>query len=411
MHLFKLFSTKVTTLCLMIFSTFLKVNGQESTHVFPSQEQVAKLMNEAMKSSDLPAVVAIAINNRGQRVTYTYGKAIWKENRYVTPQHIFRIYSMTKLVTSIAAMQLVEKKLIGLDDDLSKLLPEMAAIPILSDGKLIQPKNPITLRHLLTHTSGFGYSATDEALSKFDRSKWDFKDLPRRFESGTRFLYGSSTDWAGRLVEKISNMSLEEYFRKNITGPLKMNRTWFNVPDSLKSWIVSRGWRGEDGKQPLSEQPDRIPVKPITEYSGGGGLFSTPDDYARLLQCMLNYGTLNGVKILKKETFLEMNKNQIGDISVFNAEAYFNPGTCCNLNGITLPSSKWGLAWMIDNDDKPFGRKAGTVLWGGLFNTYYYIDYKSGIAASIYTQHLPFNHPQTTKLFERFSELIYSGRQ
>jgi CubicO group peptidase (beta-lactamase class C family) len=112
---------------------------------------------------------------------------------------------------------------------------------------------------------------------------------------------------------------------------------------------------------------------------------------------------------LNKETVVEMTKNQIGNISMKEAGAYFNAGFCCNFRGITSATSKWGLAWLIDNDDKPYGRKAGTVLWGGLLNTYFYIDYKSGIAASIYTQHLPFNHPATIGLFEKFSELVYSG--
>lgn len=403
-------STQSALLCLLfVLGQNALLRGQTKSISFPAQEKVVELMDNAMKNSDLPAVVAVGITADGQRLTYAFGKAVWKEDQAVTSRHIFRIYSMTKLVTSIAAMQLVEKKLIGLDDDLSVLLPEMATIPILSNGLLVQPKNPITLRHLLTHTSGFGYSSTDEALSKFDRTHWKYKELPRRFESGTQFLYGSSTDWAGRLVEKISKMSLEEYFRKNITGPLTMNRTWFNVPDSLKRWIVSYGARGDDGKHPLTEGPDRIPTQSTAEYSGGGGLFSTPDDFTRLLQCLLNYGTLRGTKILQRETVLEMTKNQIGNISMKEAGAYFNPASCCDFTGITSSTSKWGLAWLIDNEDKPYGRKAGTVLWGGLLNTYFYIDYQSGISASIYTQHLPFNHPATTTLLDKFSELIYSG--
>lgn len=365
-------------------------------------------MNVAVAASDLPAVVAISINNKGQLLNYSYGKAVWGENSKVTIHHIFRIYSMTKIITSIAVMQLVEKGLVKLDDDLSLLIPEMSTIPILSDGKLITPKNPITLRHLLTHTSGFGYTTTDNELSKFDRTNWNYKDLPRRFESGTQFLYGTSTDWTGRLVEKLSGLTLEEYFRKNITGPLGMNRTWFNVPDSLKQFIVSRGRRGDDGMQPLVEMPDRIPVKPVTEFSGGGGLFSSPDDFTKLLQCLLNYGAWRGMRILKKETIEEMNKNQIGNISMKDAGKFFNPSSCCNFTGITSSTTKWGLGGLIDNEDKPYGRKAGTILWGGLMNTYFYIDYKSGIAASIYSQHLPFNHPATTSLFEKFSELIYS---
>ncbi len=374
---------------------------------FPPQERIKKEMDEALTKSDLHAVVAIAINNKGQRIDYTYGKAVWTENAKVTEQHIFRIYSMTKLITSIAVMQLVEKGKIKLDEDLSTLLPEMSKIPILSNGKLITPKNPITLRHLLTHTSGFGYSYTDEELFKFDRSKWEYKDLPRRFESGTQFLYGTSMDWAGRLIEKLSGVSLENYFRKNITVPLGMNRTWFNVPDSLRPFIVSRGKRGDDGKQPLVENPERIPTKAVTEFSAGGGLFSSPSDFTKLLQCLLNYGEWNGVRILKKKTIEEMSKNQIGNISMGNAGKFFVPSSCCNFDGITSSTTKWGLGSLIDNEDKPYGRKAGTILWGGLANTYFYIDYKSGVAASIYTQHLPFNHPATISLFTKFSELIY----
>lgn len=395
---------------LLLLFLFSQICFSQTVKSFPPRERVSKIMNDAMTSSDLPAVVAIAVNSKGQQVDYVYGKAVWKESANVTAQHIFRIYSMTKLVTSIAAMQLVEKGLVKLDDDLSSFLPEMTKIPILSNGKILTPKNPITLRHLLTHTSGFGYSFTDEELSKFDRSKWKYRDLPRRFESGTQFLYGSSTDWTGRLVEKISGMNLENYFRKNITGPLGMTHTWFNVPDSLKSLIVSRGRRGDDGMQPLTEIPDRIPTKILTEFSGGGGLFSSPADITKLLHCMLNYGELKGVRLLKKSTVEDMLKNQIGNISMANAFSYYIKATCCNGNGIVSGTTKWGLGWLIDNEDRSYGRKAGTVLWGGLMNTYFYIDYKSGIAASIYTQHLPFNHPTTTSVFDTFSKAIYSAK-
>jgi CubicO group peptidase (beta-lactamase class C family) len=203
-------------------------------------------------------------------------------------------------------------------------------------------------------------------------------------------------------------MSLEAYFRQQITGPLGMNRTWYNVPDSLKPFIVSIGARGEDGKESLKELPERIPADTVTEYSGGGGLYSSPNDFTKLLQCLLNDGALDNKRILKKKTILHMAKNQIGNISLADAGKYFIPGLCCNFEGIISASSKWGLAWLIDNEDRPYGRKAGTVLWGGILNTYFYIDYKSGVAASIYTQHLPFNHPETTRLLEKFSQVIYS---
>jgi CubicO group peptidase (beta-lactamase class C family) len=210
---------------------------------------------------------------------------------------------MTKLLTSIAAMQLVEKGLISLDDELSPLLPEMAKIPILSNGQLRKANNAITLRHLLTHTSGFGFTFTDKELSTFDTKDWEYKDLPRRFESGTQFLYGTSTEWVGRLVEKLSGMSLEAYFRQHITGPLGMNRTWYNVPDSLKPFIVSTGARGDNGREPLKELPGRIPADTVTEHNGGGGLYSSPNDFTKLLHCLLNDGALHNKRILKKRPF------------------------------------------------------------------------------------------------------------
>ena len=105
-----------------------------------------------------------------------------------------------------------------------------------------------------------------------------------------------------------------------------------------------------------------------------------------------------------------MNKNQIGNITMENAGAFSDPATCCDFKGLTSDTTKWGLAWLIDNEDKSYGRKAGTVLWGGSMNTFFYLDFKSGIAASIYTQHRPFNHPATTALYEKFSEIIYSQK-
>jgi methyl acetate hydrolase len=383
------------------------VHGQHNELSFPGQEKVVALMNEAVKKSDLPAVVAIAINNKNEKVTYTYGNAIWREDSKITGENIFRIASMTKLITTIAAMQLVESGLIGLDDSLSLLLPEMCKIPILSNGKLIHPKNKITLRQLLTHTSGFGYPMTDKELATFKDSLWAYKDLPRRFESGSKFLYGTSTYWLGKLVERLSGVSLETYFRNNITGPLGMNRTWFNVPDSLKQYIVSRGARGPDGLQPLTEIPDRIPTNTVTDFRGDGGLFSTPDDYTILLKCLLNYGTLNNKIILKKEIVLEMTKSQIDNISLWDSSAYYDPGLCCNLKGLVSNDSKWGFAGLIESKDEPYGPKAGTISWGGAFNTFFYIDFKSGIAVSIFTQTIPFNHPETMNLFHRFSEIIY----
>ena len=170
---------------------------------FPNQREVTLAMNKKMKSSDLPSVVAIASDKFDKELSFCYGKAVWGENSNVTKNHIYQLHSMTKLLTSVAALQLVEKGKIGLDDDLSSWMPEMTNIPILEKGQLFEAKKPITLRHLLTHTSGFGYACcTDSELANFDYSKWKYEDAPRRFESGTKFMYGTSLEWVGKLIEK-----------------------------------------------------------------------------------------------------------------------------------------------------------------------------------------------------------------
>ena len=391
----------------VLFINLKGIGGSQPTVIksFPLQDSVAPLLDQEVKNRNLPAVVAIAVNKDGQTVRYAYGKAVWNEDGNVTGDHIFRIYSMTKLITSIAVLQLAENGLIGLDDDLSSLMPEMVAIPILSDGELRMGENPVTLRTLLTHTSGFGYVTTDKQLDEFDASKWNFRDLPRRFESGTQFLYGTSLNWVGRIVEKIAGTDLETYCRMHITGPLGMNRTWFNVPDSLKSFIVSRGQWGKEGPEEL---PDRIPENVVTDFNGGGGLFSSPADFTKLLYCLLNGGSLGETVLLQKETVAQMIQNQIGDIVIDIEHAGFK-AHCCDFRGLLSKTTKWGFGWAIDYEDKPYGRKAGTVFWGGSMNTYFYIDFKTGIAASIYTQYYPFNHPATINLFEKFSEIIYSA--
>ncbi|MFY0685660.1 MAG: beta-lactamase family protein [Cyclobacteriaceae bacterium] len=382
----------------------------ERTIYFPSEKQFELRLDPILSKSDLPGLVAIASNKNGETVEYTYGNAIWNEDSPIKSSNIFRIASMTKLVTSVAALQLVENDSIKLDEDLSTFIPQMSLIPILTNEKqLVQGKSKITLRQLLTHTSGFGYFSTDSLLATHDRTDWNYDDLPRRFESGTQFLYGTSTDWVGKLVEQVSGLSLEEYFKINITGPLGMDRTWFNVPDSLKNEIVSYGRRGVDGKGNLTEIPNRIPENKTQDFSGGGGLFSSPRDYLKLLSCLLNDGIAAEKRILNKETVDMMFDKQIEGLSMNIEDNYFHPGLCCDFRGLIKPSSNWSLAGLIDTERTSYGRQKGTLLWGGIFNTYWYIDRESGIAASIYTQHLPYNHSATISVFDKFSEMIYEN--
>lgn len=170
-------------------------------------------IESAFNKSNISTSVFGYITKNGKSETISFGHAIWEEEEKVTADHIFRIASMTKAVTSVAVMQLVEQDYIGLDDPLNDLMPEMVSIPILTkDGQLQESNDIITLRHLLTHTSGFGYEFIENRLQNFNKEGWQFEDLPRMNNPGSIWRYGTSTDWVGKVIEKLSGKSLENYF-------------------------------------------------------------------------------------------------------------------------------------------------------------------------------------------------------
>lgn len=261
-----------------------------------TSNQSSSAISEQFDESGIPSAIMGSIQSDGTEHWRAFGPAKWDETGTVNEDNIFRIYSMTKAITSVAAMQLVEQGQIGLDEPLNDLMPEMASIPILTEtGDLISSDRAITLRHLLTHTAGFGYDFTSPRLQAFQPESWEYEDKPRLFEPGESWRYGTSTDWAGRVVEKISGQTLEQYFRDNITGPLGMDATWFNVPENLQDRIVSWGVKDSTG---FRENP-RLPEADVTTFSGGGGLYSSPSDYLMFLACMLNYGEYDGGRILE----------------------------------------------------------------------------------------------------------------
>ncbi|MFN3997638.1 serine hydrolase domain-containing protein [Algoriphagus sp.] len=357
------------------------------------------------QNSQLPAAIMGYINKEGDMHWYAYGPSVWGGRDTVNENNIFRIFSMTKAIASVAALQLVEKGLINLDEPLDNLMPEMNSIPILTEtDELVKARKAITLRHLLTHTAGFGYEFLDYRLQSFDKSKWEHDDLPRLFEAGERWQYGTNTEWVGKIVEKISGEDLETYLRNHITGPLQMNSTWFNVPDNLKENIVSWGVRDSTG---FKENP-RIPAKVVTKYSAGGGLYSSPKDYLFFLNCIMNDGKYDGGQILKPETVEMMFKNQLEGISLnFNIPVGGFPETI-GLGGFADELDTYGLAWAIENNDDELVRNKGAVYWAGIANSYYTLDKDQEVAVVYFTQFLPFNDKVSYDFYRLFEKEVYS---
>ena len=366
-----------------------------------------------IKSSQIPAVVMGKIYKNGKMEFYSNGPSRWDRNDTINEHNIFRIASMTKALGSVAALQLVERGKITLDEPLDDYLPEMSSRKIINENnEIIDPKNSITLRHLLTHTAGFGYWFTSEKLSRWNQLKeeinWNENYEPRLFEAGTTYMYGTNIDWVGRLVEKISGMNLEEYFKKFITGPLEMNSTWFNVPDELESLVVSSSYR-ENGELIKNKYQKR---NKTSNYNAGGGLSSSPNDYGKFLACMLNHGEFKGVKILNKETFELMNSPQLNEFKTLHR--YVPVG-----NVDTKPRGdkdnffdsydNWTLAWAYEENS--INRPVGTGYWAGFFNTYFTIDFKNEFALVYMTQILPFNDIHSYNLFTAYERLVYKNLQ
>jgi len=382
--------------------------------------QIDAVLRRATEAKEVPGVVALAANDKGVIYEGAFGTRDLAKGPAMTLDTIFRLASMTKAVTSVAAMQLVEQGKLQLDQPVGNILPELSAPQVL-DGfddsgapRLRPAKRPITLRHLLTHTAGFGYEVWDPLLIRYVKAsgtpsgttgKLASLRLPLVFDPGERWEYGINLDWVGRTVEAVSGLPLEVYFRQHIFAPLGMSDTDYVISAAQRSRLVSVHQRKEDG----SLEPIAPPDPPWREFwSGGGGLYSTGRDYLVFLQMLMHQGRFNGAQLLRPQTVALMGQNQIGDIRAGilktaiperSNDVDFFPGMPC----------KWGLGYMITPQPGPNGRSAGSVTWAGIFNTYYWLDPQKRIAGVFLTQILPFADHKAVALYGEFESGVYGG--
>jgi CubicO group peptidase (beta-lactamase class C family) len=239
-------------------------------------------------------------------------------------------------------------------------------------------------------------------LAAFHPEKWSYTDYPRLFKPGTGWNYGTSTDWAGRVVEKISGQDLETYLREHVTGPLKMDHTWFNVPEALQEKIVS--WGSRDSTGALIEAP-RLPLAPVTKFSAGGGLYSSPNDYLKFLHCMLNFGESNGVRILKRETVEMMLRDNLPETVHIRWEKSNEPDSL--VGGFQDNEDRFGLAWAIEANPAEKIRPMGAVYWAGAANSYYTLDVKNKVAIVYFTQFFPFNDRESYDFYKLYERGVY----
>jgi len=367
----------------------------------------------AVARGDVPGVVAMVTDRRGTVYQGAFGVADVSSGRPMTVDAIFRIASMTKPVTSLAVMQLVEQGRLSLDDPAEKYLPQLANLQVFEsfDAKTgaytVRPaKRAPTVRHLLTHTAGFGYNFTSPIVRDFKpRSGESYAAGPLLFDPGEQWLYSTGIDWGGRIVESLSGKNLETYFHDRIFMPLGMTDTAYNPPDDRRTRLTVVHRRRQDGRF------EADPVQPawtVPQPVGGGGLASTASDYIRFLQMLLNQGALNGARILSAESVATMSRNHIGNVGV-RAVKTAMPERSSDFTFVDDGRDKWGIGFMITADGKPGRRSAGSLSWGGINNTYFWIDPARGIAGVILMQFLPFADSKALAVYDEFERAVYGS--
>ncbi|HEU0123363.1 MAG TPA: serine hydrolase domain-containing protein [Bryobacteraceae bacterium] len=363
------------------------------------QENVTFAIGQAVKQLQIPSAVAIAADKN--RVLYS---AAFGETAADT---IFAIASMTKAITTVAVLQLVERGLLDLDAPVDRHLPALRNLPVLEgfgadgDPRFSAPAYSVTARQLLSHTAGFSYPWNHPLAERYGRIDPPFLV----HKPGTQWQYGINVDWAGRLVEAVSGESLEDYFQRHILRPLGMIDTSFLVPASKFARLAVSYQREPDGS--LQAQPRVSPPAPDF-FNGGGGLYSTAPDYTRFLQMLLRRGTAeDGIQILSERMIAEMMANQVGTLDAGRMRTTM-PYRACDVDFHPGERDQFSLGFLINTVGYPNGRSAGSLAWAGIRNTFYWMDPARGICALLMMQFLPFCDPAAMSLLLTFETALYA---
>jgi methyl acetate hydrolase len=369
----------------------------------------------------VPGVSAAVTDRDGTLWEGAAGVRVLGEDAPMTPDTVCAIFSTTKAVTGTTALQLVEEGRLDLDAPAKQYVPELGDVQVLdgfdSNGApvLRPPASDITTRQLLLHTAGFGYDFFNESYNRLATEHGQPSVItasraalrsPLLFDPGTQWEYGSNIDWAGLVVEGITGQRLGEVMQERVLGPLGMDSTAFTMTPDMRSRLARIHQREADGSlTPLTDL--ELPQDPEV-HMGGHGLYSTAQDYAKFLRMWLNDGDGPGGRVLRRETVEMAERNHLGDLKVkmlpgvipsLSNDAEFFPG---------MPKS-WGLTFMLNDEDAPTGRPAGSLAWAGLANLYYWIDRRNGIAGFWATQILPFADATSVVGYLDLETAVYAG--
>jgi CubicO group peptidase (beta-lactamase class C family) len=409
---------------ILILSTAL-IYGCASSNDADRQDALplaTHVIETAISEGELHFAVAAVGNTLGQLWSHSAGHRDAQKTKVAADDNIIQIASMTKLITTIGALQLVERGVLDLDTPITAYVPQLSELRVLDgfdeqDNPILENANRApTVRELMTHTGGYVYEfwnanakkASELGVSESLFSGGNYLAAPLAFEAGTAWEYGINTDWLGVIIERISGQRLSVYFDENIFGPLRMVDTFYELPQEKMNRSVTVMARVNDALIELPTlQPAPMAKGSMAHYSGGGGLYSTVADYGRVLQMLLNDGVLDGETLLNPETVDSMFANNIGDIQLA-ALGTVMPEVSNTADMSFGNPATFGLGLLLHSEGIEGGRKAYSGSWAGLFNSYYWVDRESKTYGIFGTQILPFFDAASVDTLLKLEQAVYA---
>jgi methyl acetate hydrolase len=392
------------------FIPFLAVALSAAPTMSPrGTEELSTFLKASTDRGDVPGVVVAVVNKTGFLYNEAFGQSSTLTKRAMTKDTIFNLASMTKPVTSVAIMMLVDEGKLTLDDEVAKYLPKYkdpVVISTFNEADASYETRPatraITIRHLLTHTSGIGYGFSSPTLTKIMQKTGKTEmDMPLLFDPGESWAYGASTRVLGQVVEAISGEKIDAFLQSRILGPLGMNDTSYLVPMSKYSRVVSVNARGADGTFVERPMPATIPAT----VQGDGGLYGTASDYGLFLRMLLNRGKLGNTRILSDKAVKTMFESHTGSVVVHPQESA-NQSLSRNFP-VGAGKDKWGLGFQLAAEKQANRRSPGSGTWAGIFNTHFFIDPSKELGVVVMMQTLPFYDEASMKVYAGVEEAVY----
>jgi methyl acetate hydrolase len=381
--------------------------------------RIDELLERGVASGAVPGVAAVVVSRDGVLYDGAAGRRSVEDPTPVTSDTMFRNASLTKALASVGALQLVEQGRLRLEQPVASILPDFGDLQVLEgfDGdrpRLRPPASQATIGQLFNHTAGHGYWFSNEDLLRYHAVTGTPNVLsgakasiytPLLFDPGTEWQYGVGTDWLGLAIEAVSGQGLDAYLAEHVFEPLGMSDTTFSPIVEQRARLMPVHARTVDGSLVLSGF--ELPASPEIRMAGTSS-YGTSTDYGRFMSMLLAEGTYGGARILRSETVELAFTDHLGGIALPEVMRSSVPELLNDVPSLPVPQG-WGLGFHLVQEDLEGMRRAGTGDWAGLFNTYFWVDRRSGVGAALFTQVLPFFDQRVIELLVGFEQAVYAN--